>query len=238
VELTLALAEYGQKVSFVSVVGNDQDGYNVISDLVQHQVDVTHFRVDDDLRTNQTLIINDGSGSRILVGYGDTSALSVSSPKEVPWEFLEKSKVVYVGEVFVEVALSIVATAKQLELPVVYRPSIPYLERGPDSLEPIIVQADYLILSNQAMRYVSSSKTASLDEILDLSNSCVVVRESKENYLLVNENGKKDTHACGSETDDITQWFVAGLLDGIANGLDYYDSFKKGLELERAKFIL
>ena len=187
---------------------------------------------------DQTLIINDKSGSRILVRYDDTSALSVSSPKQVPWEILENSKVVYIGEVFVEVAQSIIASTKQLQIPVIYRPSIPYLERGLDSLEPIIVQSDYLLLSNQAHRHVSSTKTVSLEEILELSNGSVVVRESKENYLLVNENGKQDIHACGSETVDITQWFVAGLLDGIASGLDYRDSFKKGLQLEREKFTL
>ena len=238
VELALALAEGDNKVSFVSVVGNDQDGYNVISDLVQCMVDVTHFRVDDNLRTNQTLIINDRSGSRVLVGYGDTSALSVSSPKQVPWEILENSEVIYIGEVFVEVALSIVASAKQLGIPIIYRPSIPYLERGFESLEPIIVQANYLILSNQAMKFLSSTNTVSLEGILELSNGCVVARESIENYLLVNENGKRDTQACESKTDDITQWFVAGFLQGVANGLDYYDCFEKGLDLERGKFIL
>jgi sugar/nucleoside kinase (ribokinase family) len=235
VDLALSLADDGHKTTFISVVGNDQDGYNVISDLVQHKVDVTHFKVDNSLRTNETLILNDYKGARILVGYGDTSVLTISSPKQVPWSILENSKVVYIGEVFVEVAISIVASAKQLDIPIIYRPSIPYLERGLESLEPIITQADYLILSNRALKYITTSKTASLKEILELSNGCVVARESRDNYLFVNKNGKPLTQPSRSEAPGITQWFVAGLLEGIAKGMDSYESFKKGLELEKEK---
>jgi hypothetical protein len=43
VELALALAEVGRQVTFVSEVGNDPDGYNIISHLVQNKVDVTNL---------------------------------------------------------------------------------------------------------------------------------------------------------------------------------------------------
>jgi sugar/nucleoside kinase (ribokinase family) len=235
VELALALAEEGHITSFVSVVGNDQDGYNIISNLVQQKVDVTHIKVADNLSTNKTLIINDSTGTRYLVGYGDTSALSISSPKEVPWTLLENSTVVYIGEVFVEVAISIAASAKQWGIPLIFRPSIPYLERGLDFLKPVIEQADFLVLSNRAFNFIRKTQADGFKQILRLAKGSVIVRETEEKYLLVTE--KKDKHrvTCGTKTDDISEWFVAGLLDGIAKGMDIYSSLENGIELEKAK---
>jgi sugar/nucleoside kinase (ribokinase family) len=238
VELALALAEVGRQVTFVSEVGNDQDGYNIISHLVQNKVDVTNVKVENDLRTNETIIINDKTGSRQLIGYGDTSALSVPSLKEVPWSLLEESKVVYIGEVFVEIALSIANTANQNDIPLIYRPSILFLERGLDTIEPILKQTDFLILSQRALNFIKTGiKNSSMKRLRNLTKGSIIVRDSTDSYSVVNKNEETFTKSCGNQTQDITQWFVAGFLEGIVSGLDSYDSINKGIELEASKFI-
>ena len=57
VELALALAKEGYDTTLVSSVGNDMDGWNAITDLIQGNVDVRHVVVDADKQTNESIII-------------------------------------------------------------------------------------------------------------------------------------------------------------------------------------
>jgi sugar/nucleoside kinase (ribokinase family) len=238
VELALALAKEGRKVTFVSVVGNDQYGYNVISDLVQKGVDVTQIEVIDNRRTNETLIIHDNQGSRFLIGYSDNSVLSLSSLKQIPWTILSNSKVIYIGEVFVEIALSIATEGSSLSIPVVYQPSIPFLEMGLEVLEPIIRQTDLLILSQQAWEHVTRKIDDPVNHLLNLVKGSIIARISRSKYSLISKLEKQHIRQCKSQTDDISQLFVAEILNGIIEELDIHESFDKAIELENSRSIL
>ena len=233
VELALVLAADGHKVTFGSVVGNDQHGYNVISDLVQQNVDVTQIEVADNRRTNETLILHDKQGSRFLIGYSEKSALSLSSLQQIPWTVLSRSKVVYIGEVFVEVALSIATEANASSIPVVYQPSIPFLEMGLNILEPIFRQTDLLILSLQAWKYITSkTEDAPTNHLLSLVKGSILARVTEKKYSLFSKSQKKITRPCRSQKSGISQFFVAKILDGIIGGLDIQKSFNRAVDLE------
>ncbi|MHA2285143.1 MAG: PfkB family carbohydrate kinase, partial [Candidatus Thorarchaeota archaeon] len=94
IDLALALAKGGFDTTFVSSVGNDQDGWNVITGLIQGNVDVSRVAVRDQKRTNETIVVNTQTGSRTLVGIGELASLSLESPSEVPWFLLENSRLV------------------------------------------------------------------------------------------------------------------------------------------------
>ncbi|MHA2024758.1 MAG: carbohydrate kinase family protein [Candidatus Thorarchaeota archaeon] len=222
VDLALALANENLETSLVSSVGNDMDGWNIISNLIQGNVDVHHIVVEDDKNTNESIIIDEGKkGSRTLVSVGPTTALSITSPEQVPWSLLETSKVVYMGEVFVEVAATIAAHAKVTGIPTIYRCSVPYwIEFGLEGLKPVLSQVDTLLISNRVWKYLKQNLgPRPLQKLRGATDSSILIRQSKNKYRL-SKVGEADRHyTCECESPDITEHFTAGLMLNLAEGV-------------------
>ena len=235
VELALALARNGFETSFVSSVGNDIDGWNIITNLIQGDVDVRHIIVEDDKQTNQSIIIDEPKGSRILVGVGPTTSLSITSPSQVPWKTLENVKVVYIGEVFIEVAASIAANARAQGIPVIYRCSVPYWEMGLDRLKPILSQVDTLLISNRTWRYLKKLfKPNPVQKIRSVTDARFIVREASDKYRFV--VGDEVQYAeSNSDMDEITEWFVAGLMQKLATGSNILHALQHAVKFEKSR---
>lgn len=235
VELALALAQEGFETTFVSSVGNDIDGWNIIANLIQADVDVRHIVVEDDKQTNESIIIDEQKGSRTLVGISPTTSLSITSPSQVPWSVLEKTKSVYIGEAFVEVAASIAANAKTHDIPILYRCSIPFWELGLDRLKPVLSQIDTLLISNRTWRYLKKSiRPKPIQKIRDVTDARIVIRETASKYRFI-ENGVSHTVECGSDPSEFTEWFVAGLIQKIAERTDMLKALKHAIKFEKTK---
>jgi len=232
VELALALASEGCETSLVSSVGNDLDGWNIITNLIQGDVDVRHIVVEDNKQTNESIIINEPTGSRILVGVGPMTALSITSPSQVPWKILETVKAIYIGEVFIEVAASIAANAKAYGTPVVYRCSVPYWSMGIERLKPVLSQVDTLLISNQSWRYLKKSlKPNPIQKLRSVSSAQFIIRDTSDNYRIVVESDEQNVE-CNTGTSEITEWFVAGLLQKIADGSNIRKAIQHAVKLE------
>jgi sugar/nucleoside kinase (ribokinase family) len=234
VELALALAHQGFETSLVSSVGNDIDGWNIISSLIQGGVDVHHIVIEDDKQTNESIIINESKGSRTFVGVSPVTSLSITSPSQVPWKLLENVKSIYIGEVFVEVAASIAANARAQDTPVFYRCSVPFLEMGLDRLKPIISQVDTLLISNQSWNYLKKSvKLDPVKKIQEITDAKIIIRDTTKYRILENEQ----THSieCDSSINDMTEWFVAGLMQKVAEGSPLLQAGKHAVKIERTR---
>jgi sugar/nucleoside kinase (ribokinase family) len=233
VELALALAREGFETTFVSSVGNDIDGWNIIANLIQGDVDVRHIVVEDDKQTNNSIVLVEPKGSRTLVGVGPTTSLSITSPSQVPWKILENVKVVYIGEVFIEVAASIVANARAQGTPVIYRCSVPYWELGLDRLKPILSQVDTLLIPNRAWRYLKKSvKPNPLQKIRNVTDARIVIRETTDKYRIVFDDAVHFIE-CDNVVKDITEWFVAGFMQKIASGSNILKALQYAVKFER-----
>jgi len=231
VDLALALAKEGYDTTLVSSVGNDMDGWNIITDLIQGNVDVHHIVVDSEKHTNESIIIAEGEiGSRTFVGVGPATSLSITSPSQVPWEKLETSKVVYIGEVFVEVAAAIAAHTKVQGTRTVYRCSVPYWELGMDRLKPVLSQVDTILISNQAWLYLKNYNGPwPLTKLREITDAAIIVHESKNEYLL-NLMGEKD-HILSFESDsaNISELFVTKLLIKLAEDVNIHQAVEDAL---------
>lgn len=233
VELALALAREGFETSLVSSVGNDMDGWNIITNLIQGDVDVRHIVVEDDKQTNESIIIDEPKGSRTLVGVGPMTSLSITSPSQVPWKTLENVKSVYIGEVFIEVAASIAANARAHGTPVLYRCSVPYWEMGLDRLKPILSQVDILLISNQSWRYLKKSLTPNpVQKIRKVTEAQIIIRDASDKYRIVVGDNVQYAE-CNSDTREITEWFVAGLIREIADGSNILQAIQQAIKFER-----
>jgi len=235
-ELATTLSGQGFKVSFVSSVGDDQDGWNIISDLIQQNIDVTGIVVVDDKHTNETIIVDYATRKQTLIGIDEMFALSITSPSQVPWDKLANAKAIYIGEVFVEVALAISAYAKSRQIPVIYRCSVPFLEMGISKLEPLLNQVDVLILSNQAWRFLKQDKEKeALSEISSMTNATIIVRTQRDSYQIIQSETKPIQKKTKARTDDISPWFSLGLLDGIVDGSNIESAIDLGIQMEEEK---
>ncbi|MHA2084664.1 MAG: PfkB family carbohydrate kinase [Candidatus Thorarchaeota archaeon] len=238
IDLALDLAGGGFDTTLVSSVGNDQDGWNVITGLIQGNVDVSNIVVRDQKHTSETIVVKTQTGPRTLVGIGELSSLSLESPSEVPWSLLENARLVYLGEVFVEVAIAIAAYARARGIPVVYRCSIPFLQTGLDNLEPVFNQIDVLVFSNRAWQFLKRSIGKNpLSEIRKRTSANIVVRSSKKTYKSYSVSNGTLTLPVSSKAIDLTDSFMMGLLSGINKGLDFQKALEKGIQSEETQRI-
>ncbi|MGY5863947.1 MAG: carbohydrate kinase family protein [Candidatus Thorarchaeota archaeon] len=222
IDLALALSEEGFETSLISSVGNDMDGWNIIASLIQGDVDVHHIVVEDNKHTNESIIIDESKkDSRTLVSVSPTTALSITSPEQVPWSILETSKVVYIGEVFVEVAAAITAHAKVTGIPTVYRCSIPYWEEfGLEGLKPVLSQVDTLMISNRVWKHLKQNiGSRPIQKLRGVTDSTLLIKQSKNKYRLSKVGEADQYYSCEYESPDITDRFTAGLMMKLAESV-------------------
>ncbi|TET11566.1 MAG: carbohydrate kinase family protein, partial [Candidatus Thorarchaeota archaeon] len=222
VDLALALAKEGFETSLVSSVGNDMDGRNIITNLIQGNIDVRHIVVEDDKHTNKSIIIKEGKkGTRTFVAVSPTTALSITSPNLVPWSHLDNSKVVYIGEVFVEVAAAIAAHTNVKGIPTVYRCSVPYLEFGLEHLKPVLSQVGIILISNRGWKYLKANiGSRPLQKLRELTDAAIIIKQSKNKYQLSISGGKNEQYSCDNDSTDITERFTAGLMMNLTESED------------------
>ncbi|MFW9850405.1 MAG: PfkB family carbohydrate kinase [Candidatus Thorarchaeota archaeon] len=233
ITLVRTLAERGKSVTFVSTVGNNQDGWNLISDLIKKEVDVANISVEDGKVTNETVLIDDQKGSRTLIGVGTEAALSITTPSQVPWSKFEKTRVVYLGEVFTEVASTISAFARSNSIPIVYRCSVPFLERGLKHLEPVLNQIDVLLISNNAWMYLKKTlKRNIIPTLRNHTNALIVARESQNSYSIHRSDESPVIKEINSDSLDISNQFSAELLIRLSEGLSPLSATLKAIGLE------
>jgi len=234
VDLALALAREGFETSLVSAVGNDINGWNIITNLIQGNVDVHNVVVEDDKLTHESIIIGEGKrGSRTFVGVSPTTSLSITSPSQVPWSELETSKVVYIGEVFIEVAAAIAAHAKVQGTPTVYRCSVPFWEFGLDRLKPVLSQVNALLISNRVWKYLKQTiGSKPLQKLRGITDAAIIIKQSKNKYRL-NLMGEQDLVLLSEiESTDISEQFVVGLMMKISEGVDIRQAVEYSVEFE------
>lgn len=237
VELAIALSDAGFPVTLVSSVGNDQDGWSVISNLASQNVDVSRFVVEDEKHTNETIIVDEDEGTRTLVGIGEMSALSLTSPSQVPWDIISTAKVVYLGEIFLEVAVSIAAYAKANGVPTVYRCSPHFWKRGVHEIEPVLSQIDVLVISKrewtEVKKQLGSNPIPTLQSVTD---AALIVMQNKEAFKVFTDKASKPIwHVREYSTEDITQWFMAKFLQSLAKGASVSEAFAAGMKHEQKK---
>ncbi|MFX1484258.1 MAG: carbohydrate kinase family protein [Promethearchaeota archaeon] len=234
VNLALALSAAGHETTLVSSVGNDMDGWNIIANLIHGNVDVQHIIVEEGKHTNETIIIGEGSkDSRTLVGVGPTTSLSISSPSQVPWSKIETSKIVYIGEVFVEVAAAIAAHVKAQGIPSIYRCSVPYWEFGLDRLKPVLSQVSVLLVSRKSWRYLKQVLgTRPLLKLRKITESVIIIKQSKKKYLVSIHGDGESVVVSEHESPELTDSFVAGLVTKIAEGLSIQQAVEYAVNQE------
>jgi len=236
--VAVALAKLGVNVAFIGKIGSDRVGRFLLENLLKNAVNVSGVKVAK-LNSLQTLILfSNRKKRRPLVLGSPNSALSISSPEEVAWELLEKSKIVYVGEVFLEVASAIASFASNLGKKVVYRPGVPYLRLGVEKLRSVLEHSDFFIFNEPGLKVLqesSAKKLKAADELLNYGPSVLVLTKGSEGCEVWTE---KDHFSVSVPKDLAGKLMVVdptGAGDGFSAGL--IKGLLEGKKLEEAVFL-
>jgi ribokinase len=229
--VAVALARLGVPVAFVGRIGSDFVGRVLLDSLRKNNVDVSNVTVTTQ-RSLRTLIFRDKKGRRWLFALGSPEhAISITSPSEVDWALIDQSQIVYVGEVFTEVASIIANYAKNKGKTVVYRPGVPYLRFGVERLHDILEHVSMFVLNDVGWKTLQNSSAEKLESPADLlkhgpvtviltkgENGCSVFAK-QDNYTMRVPASLRSRFKVVDPTgagDSFSAGLVKGLLEGWA----------------------
>lgn len=224
-----ALARLRVPVAFVGKIGSDFIGRVVLDNLVKDGVNVSNVTFAA-LRSLRTLILQGNKSGRWLLALGSSeSAISVTSPSEIDWNLMNQSKIVYIGEVFVEMASTIANYAKNQGKTVVYRPGAPYLRLGIERLQDILKHVNLFILNSvgwEALQEASEKSPVTPAELLQYGPSIVIVTKGEEGCSVYTLDETYSISVPASlrvkfnviDTTGAGDSFSAGLIQGMLEG--------------------
>lgn len=224
-----ALARLRVPVAFVGKIGSDFIGRVVLDNLVKDGVNVSNVTFAA-LRSLRTLILQGNKSGRWLLALGSSeSAISVTSPSEIDWNLMNQSKIVYIGEVFVEMASTIANYAKNQGKTVVYRPGAPYLRLGIERLQDILKHVNLFILNSvgwEALQEASEKSLVTPAELLQYGPSIVIVTKGEEGCSVYTLDETYSISVPASlrvkfnviDTTGAGDSFSAGLMKGMLEG--------------------
>lgn len=188
-ELASTLANQDSKVVFVSSIGDDLNGWNVLASLITKGIDVGHFVVEVEKQTNETILIDDGKIIRKLVGIDEGFSLSLTSPSQIPWDIMKKSSVVYIGEVFIEVALAIATFCTANRIPSIFRCSEHYWRLGLAKIAPLLKQVDMLLVSPAEWKIAKNELGANpIIALRKYTNADVLIKIDETRFNILNRD--------------------------------------------------
>jgi ribokinase len=224
-----ALARLEVPVAFVGKIGSDFIGRILLNNLVKNDVNVSNASIAP-LRSLRTLILQDNKGSRWLLSLGSPeSAISITSPSEIDWTLVDQSEIVYLGEVFVEMASTIANYAKNMRKTIVYRPGVPYLRFGIEKLQDILKHVDIFIFNSigwRALQETSKKQLQTPSELVEYGPSTVIVTKGEEGCSIYTPDGIYNAPVPKSllfkfkvaDTTGAGDSFSAGLVKGLLEG--------------------
>jgi len=227
--VAVALARLGVPTAFVGKIGSDLAGRLVLDNLRKNEVDVSNV-IPTRLVSLQTWILTDREGKRRLLTLGSPdAAMSLASPTEIDWDATKKSRIVYIGEVFFEVASILASFAKSQGKTVIYRPGIHYLRLGFGKIHSVLKNTDIFILNNAGWTILRKSSKERMETGADLLKhgpNVIIVTKGPDGCAVYTREERFDMPVprdlqARFETLDPTgagDSFTAGVIKGLLEG--------------------
>jgi len=214
--VAVGVRRLGIPVSFSGKIGEDVKALSLIEEFKKEGVDTSGIIIEPDKKTLTTLITLNRSGEkRIYVLGGENVALSLSSPNEVNWKRITENKLIYIGEIFVELAEIIATYAKNHGKKVIYRPGLPIITFNTKKVRNALRNADIFILNTQSWAVLKEAESSTPFDLLKMGPEIVILTKGLKGCETYTKNGVFMNSAYSVEAEDDTgagDAFCAGLI--------------------------
>ncbi len=221
--VAVALSRLKVPTAFIGKIGTDDVGRVVIKSLIDEGVDLSSVIIENKRTPYAIVVIKNGFDKRIIVPLSDNMCLSISSPSEINWSIIDEARLIYIGEVFIEVASALSSYAKSKGKIVVYRPSTPFLNIGFERLKPVFENTDIFITNKYGWSLIckSSCRQLKYDDFINVGIKYLIITKGSEGVDIATENYVKTFPSIKANIIDTSyagDVFSAGLIKAILDG--------------------
>jgi sugar/nucleoside kinase (ribokinase family) len=231
--VSVALRRLDIPVSFIGKLGEDAEGVRLLKEFQNERVDISGVIVDPEQFTVKTFIMVDHIGKkRIYIFGGAHPALSISSPNQVNWKKMVDCKIVYIGEVFVEIADLIASYANGLHKKIIYRPGLLLISFNAEKVRKILKNVNLLILNQEGWEAIKTSSDVSPGDLMKHGPDIIVVTKGVEGCEVYTQDKILMMPAYAVETKDTTgggDAFAAGLICALLDSKNLENCVKYAL---------
>ncbi|MDQ1280869.1 MAG: PfkB protein [Thermoproteota archaeon] len=239
--VAIALRRLGVPVSFVGKVGGDAKGTLLLQEFKREEVDTSGVIIEPKQKTLTTFISIDHHGNkRIYVLGGDNIALSLSSPAEIVWNKIEDSQIIYIGEVFIEIAELIASFAKSHDKKVFYRPGLPIIIHNPEKVMAILRNVDVLILNQKGWENLKRNSPLRPTDILKTGPEALILTkgiEGCEVYTTEESFAMSADNLNAIDTTGAGDAFAAGLICSYLTSRDLKECIEFALAVSALSIV-
>ncbi len=221
------LNNLGVKTFFMGKVGNDKTARKILDSIIAGGSGFSCISVVDS-KTPKVFALHDRSGKWKTLALGDSS-LSLESPTEVDWEIIDRSKVVYLGEVRREIVELVSSYSKSKNKIVIYKPLLLFLKYRIDELAKALENIDVLILDEMALTRLGAGEK--LREILGYGVKGIIKLSKEVELFLKDTSIRLLDNLEGVNLKLFGDLFSAGLIKGLLDGGDLKEAAKFGFKI-------
>lgn len=232
--VAVGLSRLGIKSAFIGRIGTDEASRLILMKLSQEGVNVSQVKIIREAKLPKAVILVEGGEKRVIT-IADEKALSLTSPDEVAWDYVDMSKIIYIGEVYIEVASAIASYAKAKGKTVIYRILTPFAEMGIEKLRGIISNSNHIIMNKVGWRKLieksGKNKLGKPSDLLDLGVESVIITKGGEgvDVYMGNKEIKIPSYKVKAiDTTGAGDAFSVGLIWAILNGYNIEKAAKIG----------
>ncbi len=228
------IADHQVRVAYISEVGNDQKGWNALSELIRQNVDVTGVKISETLHTPESFTLTNEKDERKLIDRSEKIAFNIHSPSDVPWSTLESTRVVFLDDISPEVGITIAVFSRSRGIPVVIScPPLCTKDRFEDYI-PFLSQVDVILMSNESWSAIKKVMDNNPVKQMRLhTQASIIARVTKRSYkLYLPEKGI--TSQTSNQSNDITTKYISGFLKGMLQAYSIQEAHNMGLEYEES----
>jgi ribokinase len=218
-----ALGKLGINCGFVGAIGRDHEGEQLIQDFEKVGVDVFRITTLKDVRTGIVVGFIDKSGERAL--YVSPGANNELTAEMVDMDYLAACKVVqlssFVGDDQFNIQRDVIESLAG-KVKISLCPGALYIDRGLDSLKPMLEKSDFLLMNKAEVEGLTEKKyPEGSRELLGLGIGTVAITLGGEGSYIVDAKGEYSVPAVAKEAVDTTgagDSYAAGFLYGVLLG--------------------
>ena len=218
-----ALGKLGINCGFVGAIGRDHEGEELKQDFERVGVDVFKITTLKDVRTGIVVGFIDKSGERAL--YVSPGANNELTAEMVDLDYMAASKIVHLSSFVDDDQFNIqkdVIDALAGKVKISLCPGSLYIDRGLDSLRPMLEKSDFLFMNKAEVEALTGKESAEGSrDLRGLGCGIVAITLGGEGSFIIDGQGEYSVPAVAKEAVDTTgagDSFAAGFLYGVLSG--------------------